>query len=183
MEREVELREGDVSYLPRRTIHQACALEGRESLHITLTRGHLWTWADLLGESLRVAAEEVAVGHRFLRESLLRRFGDYFGSGFVRGGRDKDKEKDRGKKKRVFVEGVGKALDAVEKRHPMDTAGDRMMLRFMRERLPPPSELINGAWWVNELVDCTIDVNTRIKVIADGVARTVSPGEKGNHTH
>ena len=95
---------------------------------------------------------------------------------------EKEKEKER-KKKRGFVEGVEQALDVVKERFPMDTVADRMMLRFMHERLPPPAELIDSAKALDETVEMGIHLYTTIKPIAGGIARTVSPGEKGNHTY
>lgn len=81
---DVTLEEGDLLYMPRGWIHQACTLKENEghSLHLTVSAMQQWAWADLLDmimpEALEVAAmSESSVS---LRQGLPRGFLDYMGA-------------------------------------------------------------------------------------------------------
>lgn len=45
---EVTLEPGDVLYLPRGHVHEAQALDGAASAHVTISSYQQWTWKDVL---------------------------------------------------------------------------------------------------------------------------------------
>lgn len=51
---DVTLQPGDLLYLPRGTIHQAEALPGQHSLHLTLSANQRKTWLDFLAAATQV---------------------------------------------------------------------------------------------------------------------------------
>lgn len=88
---DVVLSPGDLLYMPRGWIHQACTLEGGSSskgkddghsLHLTISAMQQWAWVDLLEvllpEALAAAANSEA--STALREGLPRNFLDYMGT-------------------------------------------------------------------------------------------------------
>lgn len=121
------LEEGDMLYLPRGRIHQAEGVEG-VSLHVTVSMYQKWTWADFLLESFKMAVESAAREDRLLRRGLPLRFGEFVGVGCGEG----DVEL-----RKWFEQKVRKVVNRVGELWPTDAGGDRMMERFMRERLPP----------------------------------------------
>lgn len=48
------LRPGDLLYLPRGTIHQAAALEGHHSMHLTVSAEQRHTWGDFMEVAIHV---------------------------------------------------------------------------------------------------------------------------------
>jgi hypothetical protein len=85
---DVVLEQGDVLYMPRGWIHQACTLpetEGNEnqqhSLHLTISTMQQWAWVDLMEIVLPAALQAVATGDStVLRESLPKNFLEYMGA-------------------------------------------------------------------------------------------------------
>ncbi|KAL7565240.1 hypothetical protein ACA910_014538 [Epithemia clementina (nom. ined.)] len=84
---DVILSPGDVLYMPRGWIHQACTFPGGtpkdgHSLHLTVSAMQQWAWVDLLEivlpEALNAAA--ASVSSTALREGLPIRFLDYMGA-------------------------------------------------------------------------------------------------------
>ena len=86
---DVVLESGDLLYMPRGWIHQACTLPTAEadkqeghSLHLTVSTMQQWAWADLM-EMLLPEALDAAIrsdGSTILRTGLPRRFLDYMGA-------------------------------------------------------------------------------------------------------
>jgi lysine-specific demethylase/histidyl-hydroxylase NO66 len=86
---DVVLSPGDMLYMPRGWIHEACTLDGPSSkkkddghsLHLTVSAMQQWAWVDLLEvllpEALSAAADSEA--STALREGLPRNFLDYMG--------------------------------------------------------------------------------------------------------
>ncbi|CDF35685.1 unnamed protein product [Chondrus crispus] len=129
------LQPGDMLYLPRGTIHQAECPERtgshdveEASLHVTISAFQKWTWADLLLESFQVAVQSAAAQDKSLRRTLPQGFGEFIGVS-----RSEGDEKLR----EWFETTMRQMVRRVGKHYPTDTAGDMMMTRFMRERLPP----------------------------------------------
>lgn len=90
---DITLSPGDLLYMPRGWIHQACTLEGSSSstskgkddghsLHLTVSAMQQWAWVDLLEvllpEALTAAANSES--STALREGLPRNFLDYMGA-------------------------------------------------------------------------------------------------------
>jgi len=74
---------GDLLYMPRGWIHQACTTDHKgHSLHLTVSAMQQWAWADflelLMPEALEAAAASVT--STSLREGLPLRFLDYMGA-------------------------------------------------------------------------------------------------------
>lgn len=89
---DVVLSPGDVLYMPRGWIHQACTLPSgdtdagssdstaKHSLHLTVSAMQRWAWVDLLEIALPAALQSLAAGDStLLREGLPRNFLDYTG--------------------------------------------------------------------------------------------------------
>lgn len=81
-ELDVALGPGDLLYIPRGWIHQACTTSGKgHSLHLTVSAMQQWAWADyleiLMPEALGAAAASDT--STSLREGLPLRFLDYMG--------------------------------------------------------------------------------------------------------
>lgn len=86
---DIILSPGDLLYMPRGWIHQACTLEGGSkttddghSLHLTVSAMQQWAWVDLLEELLpeALAAAANSESSTALREGLPRNFLDYMGA-------------------------------------------------------------------------------------------------------
>lgn len=81
---DVVLGPGDLLYMPRGWIHQACTLPtSREhSLHLTVSAMQQWAWIDFLELLVPEALEAAASSETStsLREGLPRRFLDYMGA-------------------------------------------------------------------------------------------------------
>lgn len=158
------LEEGDMLYLPRGRIHQAEGVEG-VSLHVTVSMYQKWTWADFLLESFEIAVESAAREDRMLRRGLPLRFGEFVGVGCG--------ESDVGLRK-WFEEKVGEVVKRVGELWPTDAGGDRMMERFMRERLPPALPRMEKGGKGRE----TVSMESVVRARGAGMARVVM-GENG----
>lgn len=86
---EVVLKEGDVLYMPRGTIHQAAA-QDTDSAHLTISTYQRWTWGDLASNLMQqaVAASTSPASNSRVhanaekRSSFLGFFGKGAGLGF-----------------------------------------------------------------------------------------------------
>jgi lysine-specific demethylase/histidyl-hydroxylase NO66 len=83
---DVTLEEGDLLYMPRGWIHQACTLKNDDehSLHLTVSAMQQWAWVDLLDVIMPEALETAAMSETSssLRQGLPRGFMDYMGAMF-----------------------------------------------------------------------------------------------------
>lgn len=80
---DVVLKPGDVLYMPRGWIHQACTIDGTDgySLHLTVSAMQQWAWADLMELLLPEALQSAASGDStMLRQGLPRGFLNYMGA-------------------------------------------------------------------------------------------------------
>lgn len=81
---DITLEKGDLLYMPRGWIHQACTLkdENEHSLHLTVSAMQQWAWADLLEMVMPEALEAAASNESSisLRQGLPRGFLDYMGA-------------------------------------------------------------------------------------------------------
>lgn len=81
---DVTLEEGDLLYMPRGWIHQACTLrdDNEHSLHLTISAMQQWAWVDLLEIIMPEALENAAMNETStsLRQGLPRGFMEYMGA-------------------------------------------------------------------------------------------------------
>ena len=81
---DVTLEEGDLLYMPRGWIHQACTLNDKSehSLHLTVSAMQQWAWVDLLDMIMPEALDAAAMSETSssLRQGLPRGFLDYMGA-------------------------------------------------------------------------------------------------------
>ena len=80
---DVVLGPGDLLYLPRGWIHQACTTDRKgHSLHLTVSTMQQWSWVDYLELLMPEALEAAAASNTStsLREGLPLRFLDYMGA-------------------------------------------------------------------------------------------------------
>jgi lysine-specific demethylase/histidyl-hydroxylase NO66 len=81
---DITLEEGDLLYMPRGWIHQACTLKdnNEHSLHLTVSAMQQWAWVDLLEAIMPEALEAAAMNEtsNSLRQGLPRGFLDYMGA-------------------------------------------------------------------------------------------------------
>lgn len=164
---DVVLEPGDMLYMPRGWIHQACTLpsETEHSLHLTVSAMQQWAWADLMELLIPGALEAAIAGdNTALRAGLPRDFLDYMGA--VHDSSD-DTIPDFLKKKEAslmdeeeaeFLQELAQkqrqredfraqakkriARVAKEAIDMLDAACDQIGKRFMSDRLPPA--------WTNE---------------------------------
>ena len=125
---EAVLEPGDLLYMPRGTVHQACCVPGAHSLHVTISTNQFNTWADVLElafpQALQAAVAEVPALRRCPPPDLLDALG------VAASAPDSRREALLG----VLTELAG----AVMRRLPFDDAADQLGRRLMRQRLPPP---------------------------------------------
>lgn len=80
---DIVLEEGDLLYMPRGWIHQACTIkdDNEHSLHLTVSAMQQWAWIDLLDVIVPEALENAAMDETSstLREGLPRGFLEYMG--------------------------------------------------------------------------------------------------------
>jgi lysine-specific demethylase/histidyl-hydroxylase NO66 len=160
---DVVLEAGDMLYMPRGWIHQACTLPGQESedghsLHLTVSCMQQWAWCDLLEtlipEALHAVASEDST---ILRQGLPPRFLEYTGAMH-----DNDDDKlpevlkkklkeaasdaaidptlaEKQRLKELFRSEAKRRITRVAKEaiDMLDAACDQMGKRFLAERLPP----------------------------------------------
>eukprot|EP00980_Cylindrotheca_fusiformis_P004644 scaffold991_cov128-Cylindrotheca_fusiformis.AAC.16 len=152
---DITLEEGDLLYMPRGWIHQACTLEdnNKHSLHLTVSAMQQWAWADLLEmiipEALETAAKsETSVS---LRQGLPRGFLDYMGVMFEEPSDEKlpesmkkvGDEDEQAKIRKMLqdhfrAEAKKRIMKVAKAAYEMvDAACDQMAKRYMSERQPP----------------------------------------------
>eukprot|EP00977_Amphora_coffeiformis_P023726 scaffold14064_cov177-Amphora_coffeaeformis.AAC.3 len=191
---DIVLSPGDLLYMPRGWIHQACTLEGGisrskddgHSLHLTVSAMQQWAWVDLLEvllpEALTAAANSEA--STALREGLPRNFLDYMGAihddskesevlKMVR----KDDSSDTGEA--VEVKAAQEAFRAEAKNRIMrvakeamemlDAACDQMGKQFITSCQPP-------ALTPTEKRTTSLAQTKAVKILPDMMVRLLRPG-------
>lgn len=189
---DVVLSPGDVLYMPRGWIHQACTLpdgqrEDGHSLHLTVSAMQQWAWVDLfeilLPEALNAAAASTT--SVALREGLPVRFLDYMGAAHAN-----REVPELLKKKMDEVEGkpnsqelrLQKLQDDFRKEAKMrimrvakeaidllDASCDQISKQFMSARQPP-------SLGRNEIKATSAGQTTAVKILPNTIVRLVRPG-------
>ncbi|CAJ1380148.1 unnamed protein product [Effrenium voratum] len=67
---ELVLKQGDLLYLPRGTVHKGEAVEGEESHHLTISTYQKFSWADFMQKVLPTALDQAAASEPRFREGL-----------------------------------------------------------------------------------------------------------------
>lgn len=78
---DIVLNPGDVLYMPRGWVHQACTLndEKDHSLHLTVSAMQNWSWIDLMENIIPQALDNSAMDSLSLRQGLPNNFLSYMG--------------------------------------------------------------------------------------------------------
>jgi len=118
-------------YFPRGTIHQAKAVDGEHSLHITVSCYQTNTYGDLLKQYLPMALEQVQQNSVKFRKGLPIDFLSYMGLAH-----STTKDKTIIKKRNEFHKVLGSLVQDLLK-VPCDYAADQVGKKFMCDSLPP----------------------------------------------
>jgi lysine-specific demethylase/histidyl-hydroxylase NO66 len=196
---DVVLEPGDLLYMPRGWIHQACTLPTREhSLHLTASAMQQWAWIDylemLIPEALAAAADSAK--STSLRQGLPRNFLDYMGvihdqpedpaelkemakrKVEEQSPEDIAAQRKRDRMRALFRDDAKKRIMRVTKEaiSMMDAACDQIGKRFLSDRLPPAltgSELQLTSE-VNHVEGAKkVWPNTMCRLVRPGVARLI----------
>lgn len=195
---DVVLEPGDLLYMPRGWIHQACTLppgqsNDEHSLHLTVSAMQHWAWVDLLDILLPEALESLASSEsNILREGLPRDFLDYMGAmhdvsdepamlkqaGGLKVERDADEERRERIKERqeAFKADTKRRVLKVAKHacDMIDAACDQIGKRFLSERLPPAlTESEKAETAAADEEHRKIQPNTLLQLVRPGIARMV----------
>ena len=192
---DITLEEGDLLYMPRGWIHQACTLQddSQHSLHLTISAMQQWCWADLLEIVLPEALENAAMNEASinLRQGLPRGFMDYMGAMYDEPNDEKlpdslkkvaeeDEEKKlRGMLQEKFRADAKKRIMKVAKTayDMVDAACDQLAKRYMSDRQPfVLTEEERGKTCAMEEKD--ILPNTLCRLVRPGIARLLIEDEK-----
>ncbi|GKZ00814.1 hypothetical protein MPSEU_001033100 [Mayamaea pseudoterrestris] len=194
---DVLLEPGDVLYMPRGWIHQACTLPDsnasesqQHSLHLTISTMQQWAWVDLIEIVMPEALQAVATGEfTALREGLPNKFLDYMGTmhhdpddtlpDILKKKMDEsidDVVEEKRLLKEQFLSQAKKriALVAKEASNLIDAACDQLGVRFISERLPPALSLKEKAR-TDAGVCASFNVlpGTMCRIARQGIARLV----------
>mmetsp|Transcript_53856 Transcript_53856/g.60181 ORF Transcript_53856/g.60181 Transcript_53856/m.60181 type:complete len:614 (-) Transcript_53856:2152-3993(-) len=201
---DVTLNQGDLLYMPRGWIHQACTLKdnNQHSLHLTISTMQQWAWADLMEIVMPEALHAVATSESStsLREGLPQGFMDYMGVMYEeakdeelpeplkkRNGdeerTDNSKLKLRALLKEQFRIEAKKRIMKVAKTacEMLDATCDEMGKRYISERQPPALTAIEVA--ITSQGDETADEkhilpNTMCRLVRPGIGRLVVEDNK-----
>lgn len=125
---EVKLEPGDLMYFPRGFIHQAETVEGKHSLHITLSMYQKTSYADLLEALVPVALQTAINSDVRFREGLPLNISQVMGLAFSEND-SPERTEIRGKVKSLF--------DKIFDHASVDDAVDQMGKKFQVDALPP----------------------------------------------
>jgi len=194
----VTLEEGDLLYMPRGWIHQACTLNdnNQHSLHLTVSTMQQWAWVDLMDvvvpEALAAAAESDSCVN--LRESLPQGFMDYMGVQYEETEdenlpeslkRHAQEEKTGNKNLRIrsllrerFREDAKERIMEIAKTacDMLDASCDEMAKRYLSERQPPAltaGEVASTSQGDETADERSIFPNTGCRLVRPGIARLV----------
>ena len=200
---DVTLNEGDLLYMPRGWIHQACTLRENNvhSLHLTVSTMQRWAWIDLMEivipEALEAAAENEA--SHSIREGLPNGFMDYMGVQYEEAQDEnlpdslkKNAEEEKTVDEKVRIrhllrekfrkDGKKKIMEIAKHACDMlDVACDEMGKRFVSERQPPaltPSEAAMTSKGDATADENPILPNTMCRLVRPGIARLVIEDDK-----
>lgn len=177
---DVVLEAGDLLYFPRGFIHQAETVDGKHSLHITVSMYQRNSYADLLEALVPVALKSAIDSDVRFREGLPLNIHQLFGSVFSYID-SVERTEMREKIKTLF----NRIFDHAN----LDNAVDEMCKKFQSDALPPfisksekqrtvygeKVEITDGA------VNCPFEIklNTKVKLLKANVLRLVQ--EEGKH--
>lgn len=203
---DVVLEPGDVLYMPRGWIHQACTLPGNShhSLHLTVSAMQQWAWVDfleiLIPQALEAAAESDL--STSLRQGLPRHCLDYMGAVHDQpedpeelkallkrdeGNGDDDaatkrKQLEKERLRSLFLEEAKKRVMRVTKEAMslIDAACDQIGKRFLSDRLPPSLTPAEAALTSEHRKENggKIWPNTMVRLVRPGIARLVLEDDK-----
>jgi bifunctional lysine-specific demethylase and histidyl-hydroxylase NO66 len=201
---DVVLSPGDLLYLPRGWIHQACTLDDNQfhSLHVTVSAMQNWAWIDFLELLIPQALEAAAQSEisTTLRQGLPRNFLEYMGAiydqpedpeelkplsqrdGSFSGEQGSHNQRELDSLRKTFMEETKKRIIRVSKEalSLIDAACDQMGKRFLSDRLPPALSA-KEASYTNDNRDANggkILPNTMIRLVRPGIARLVLEDDK-----
>lgn len=199
---DIVLEPGDILYMPRGWIHQACTIEGdncTHSLHLTMSAMQQWAWIDLMDILIPEAMDAAASGDStMLRQGLPRGFLDYMGGMHDQSSESevlKEKEKadrevqddDPGKidaelERKLWQKAQSDAFRVEAKKKIMkiakeamdmiDATCDEMGKRFLSDRLPPALTTMEKAT-TNSESNNEILPQTMCRISRPGCARLV----------
>ena len=168
---EAVLEPGDLLYMPRGTVHQACCVPGAHSLHVTISTNQFNTWADILElafpQALQQAVAEVPALRRCPPPDLLDALG------VAAAGDDASAVGSGSSSRREALLGVLTELaGSVMRRLPFDDAADQLGKRLMRQMLPPPpSHLSAPKSQSGAEIARTVTDASRVRLMREGAAR------------
>ena len=125
---DIELKAGDILYLPRGTIHQG-RTEKNHSLHLSLSQYQLNSWSDLFELSIPNAIKLSIENNFEFRKGLPINFSNFMGIS----NNDGKKEEERKKFKIKFQELYLKILENVD----LDEICDTLSNDFQHGKVPP----------------------------------------------
>jgi lysine-specific demethylase/histidyl-hydroxylase NO66 len=172
---DVVLCPGDLLYMPRGTIHEAEALPGEHSLHLTVSSNQGRSWAALLEGALPRAAAAAALADRRLRATLPRGWARAQGSvPAVAAAGDAEEEEARAGFARAAWRAARAALSALD----LAAAVDEWAEEFTLSRLPPP-----GARRPPPGAARRLGLDSRVAPAAPGAAHVALDGDVAVVTH
>ncbi|EEC45501.1 predicted protein, partial [Phaeodactylum tricornutum CCAP 1055/1] len=160
---DVVLKPGDVLYMPRGWIHQACTIDGTDgySLHLTVSAMQQWAWADLMELLLPEALQSAASGDStMLRQGLPRGFLNYMGAMYDQKDTAEILEQKAEQDRTAAMDETG-AIDM------LDAACDQIGKRFLSDRVPPVLTHLERSMTVHE---------SDAKVLPQTLCRMARPG-------
>ena len=197
---DVVLSPGDVLYMPRGWIHQACTLPGGKkddghSLHLTVSAMQQWAWVDLLEIVLPEALEAAAASETStaLREGLPVRFLDYMGAAYANRhvpellkGKLEEQEQDQAEMKMQQLQeefrNQAKARImrvAKEAMDLLDASCDQISKQFLSSCQPPAlSKAEVQATSAGHARTVEIEPGMLVRLVRPGIARLVLEDDK-----
>lgn len=170
----VKLEPGDMLYFPRGFIHQAETVEGKHSLHITVSMYQKTSYADLLEALVPVALQKAIAGDVRFREGLPLNIHQIMGLAFS--------ETDSPERTQMR-EKVKSLFDKIFDHASVDDAVDQMGKKYQHDALPPyiskgekqrtvygeEVEIENGA------INCPFELtmSSKIKLLKANILRLV----------
>ena len=200
---DVTLNEGDLLYMPRGYIHQACTLNdnSHHSIHLTISAMQQWAWVDLMEivvpDALNAAA--MSESSTSLRKGLPQGFMEYMGVMYEEPNDEKlpDTLKIAGQEERTGsnklqlrtllreqfkIRAKKRIMEVAETACTMlDAACDEMATRYMSERQPPAltaKEVTLTSQGDETADEKPILPNTMCRLVRPGVGRLVLEDDK-----
>lgn len=125
---DVTLEPGDMLYFPRGFIHQASTVEGKHSLHITVSMYQKTSYADLLEALVPVALKRAIESDVRFREGLPLNISQVMGVAFS------EIDSEERNQMRAHVKSL---FDKIFDHASVDDAVDQMGKKFQTDALPP----------------------------------------------